>query len=99
MYMDIHVEVEAADMEETIESRTLHRGRNFTFKTDRVRLENGRWKMQEWEWLESWAETKKETQGPVLFISLSRNNEHGSVPIVSIPHHRIERLFFLINAE
>jgi len=29
-------------VEETIESRTLHRGRNFSFKTDRVKLENGR---------------------------------------------------------
>jgi len=29
-------------LEETIESRTLHNGRNFSFKTDRVRLENGR---------------------------------------------------------
>jgi ADP-ribose pyrophosphatase len=29
-------------LEETIESRTLHRVRNFSFKTDRVRLENGR---------------------------------------------------------
>jgi len=29
-------------LEETIESKTLHRGRNFSFKTDRVRLENGR---------------------------------------------------------
>lgn len=29
-------------MEETIESKTLHKGRNFSFKTDRVRLSNGR---------------------------------------------------------
>jgi ADP-ribose pyrophosphatase len=29
-------------VEETIESRTLHMGRNFSFKTDRVRLANGR---------------------------------------------------------
>jgi len=33
---------EANYVEETIESRTLHRGRNFSFKTDRVRLSNGR---------------------------------------------------------
>ena len=33
---------EAYAVEETIESKTLHRGRNFSFKTDRVRLSNGR---------------------------------------------------------
>jgi len=45
--MDIHLEGEAAYMEETIESKTLHKGRNFTFKTDRVRLENGRETMRD----------------------------------------------------
>ena len=33
---------EAIAVEETIESRTLHNGRNFSFKTDRVKLSNGR---------------------------------------------------------
>ena len=33
---------EAYAVEETIESKTLHNGRNFSFKTDRVRLSNGR---------------------------------------------------------
>ena len=33
---------EAYAVEETIESKTLHKGRNFSFKTDRVRLSNGR---------------------------------------------------------
>ena len=45
--MDIHLEEEAVAVEETIESRTLHRGRSFSFKTDRVRLGNGRETMRE----------------------------------------------------